>query len=148
MSTEDEIRQVSGQFYAALNQLVKGDPSAIAAVWSHGDTVTTMHPLEGRQVGWEQVRSVWEQAAAAFSDGRVTVEDEVVVPLTSEVAYQVGTERGGGTVAGEPVEFAQRVTNIYRREAGTWKIVHHHTDFVPAMAEIVVRAMAQSGQAR
>ena len=28
MSTEDEIRQVSGQFYAALNQLVKGDPSA------------------------------------------------------------------------------------------------------------------------
>jgi hypothetical protein len=27
------------------------------------------------------------------------------------------------------------VTNIYRREGGGWKMVHHHTDVSPAMVE-------------
>jgi ketosteroid isomerase-like protein len=32
-----------------------------------------------------------------------------------------------------------RVTNIYRRESGTWKIVHHHTDVAQAMLEALDR---------
>jgi hypothetical protein len=28
------------------------------------------------------------------------------------------------------------VTNVYRWQAGSWKMVHHHTDLSPAMQEI------------
>jgi hypothetical protein len=38
MSAEDEVRQASEQFYAALNSLVNGDTGPLANIWSHSDT--------------------------------------------------------------------------------------------------------------
>ncbi len=34
------------------------------------------------------------------------------------------------------------MTNIYRREAGEWKLVHHHADISPAMLGILERLQA------
>jgi ketosteroid isomerase-like protein len=62
-----------------------------------------------------------------------------LIQVGGDLAYEVGNEVGDGTIAGEVVAFGQRVTNIYRREDGVWKIVHHHTDKSPAMEEIVSR---------
>ena len=36
-----------------------------------------------------------------------------------------------------PVAGECRVTNIYRRESGAWKIVHHHTDIAQAMINVL-----------
>ncbi len=141
VAVDDEIQQTAEQFYAALNQMVSGDASALADVWSHGPDVTTMHPLGGREAGWERVQATWELAASLFTEGRVTISDQVIVPLTEDVAYTVATERGEGTIGGEQLSFEHRVTNIYRREDGAWKLVHHHTDLVPEMADAVGRAM-------
>jgi ketosteroid isomerase-like protein len=55
----------------------------------------------------------------------------VVVPITEDAAYTSGTEHGQGRIGDETVRIEWRVTNIYRREADGWKIVHHHTDFSP-----------------
>ena len=55
-----------------------------------------------------------------------------MVPITEDAAYTLGTEHGEGRIGVETVRFERkRVTNIYRREADGWKIVHHHTDFSP-----------------
>jgi ketosteroid isomerase-like protein len=51
----------------------------------------------------------------------------VVVPITEDAAYTLGTEHGQG--------IDWRVTNIYRREADGWKIVHHHTDISSEVAQ-------------
>jgi ketosteroid isomerase-like protein len=41
----------------------------------------------------------------------------------------LGVERFNGSIAGRPVEpVTVRVTHIYRREDGNWKIVHRHGD--------------------
>ena len=96
-------------------------------VWSHKSDVTTMHPIGGREVGWEQV-------AAICSGGQVTLRDPLI-QVVGDLAYQGGTEAGEGTLAGQHVSFEHRVTNVYRREAGGWKIVHHHSDPSPAMQE-------------
>ena len=56
MSPEAEVRQASEQFYAALNRFLNGDTEPMMEVWSHGPDVTAMHPVPGRQVGWEGVR--------------------------------------------------------------------------------------------
>ena len=50
MAVEDEIRQASEQFYAALNREINGDPGPMLEVWSHGSDVSTMHPLGGINV--------------------------------------------------------------------------------------------------
>jgi hypothetical protein len=80
MALEDEIRQASEQFYAPLNRVINGDLGSMMEVWSHGSDVTTLHPLGGRETGWEEVRASWEQVAQAFSDGQVSIGDLVVVP--------------------------------------------------------------------
>jgi ketosteroid isomerase-like protein len=128
MALEDEIRQASEQFYTALNRVINGDPGPIMEVWSHGSDVTAMHPLGGRETGWEEVRASWEQVAQAFSDGQVSIEDLVVIPLSDDVAYTLGLEQGQAKLGEETVGIGWRVTNIYRREEGEWKMVHHHTD--------------------
>ena len=49
MAAEDEIRQASEQFYAALNRAINGDPGPIMEVWSHGSDVTSMDPPRGHK---------------------------------------------------------------------------------------------------
>jgi hypothetical protein len=51
----------------------------------------------------------------------------------------LGTEHGQAKLADESIRIDWRVTNIYRREPGEWKIVHHHTDVSPAVVEALDR---------
>ena len=138
MSTEDEVRKASEQFYAALNRMVNGDAGPLSDIWSHSSAVTTMHPIGGREVGWDKVRESWEQVARLFSGGQVKLNDQFV-QVDAEMAYEVGAEQGQANLGGEQVSIEQRVTNIYRREDGAWKIVHHHTDISPVMLDVISR---------
>jgi len=47
-------------------------------------------------------------------------------------------------VAGDQIDFEHRVTNVYRRHEGAWKIVHHHADLSPAMIEILGKLQAKT----
>ena len=69
MAIEDEVRAASEKFYAALNRTLNGDAGPLGDIWSHSATVTTMHPIGGREVGWDQVRGSWEQLAQASHAG-------------------------------------------------------------------------------
>ncbi len=134
MSTEDEVRQASDAFYSALNAMLDGDASAMADVWSHDGNVSTMHPLGGREIGWDAVRGSWEGAAQAFSEGTVEVSDLEVHDL-GDVAYTVGVERVDAKAGDTEIRGEFRATNIYRRDGDAWKMVHHHTDADRAMQE-------------
>jgi ketosteroid isomerase-like protein len=143
MSTEDQVRQASEQFYAALNRMVNGDAGPLADIWSHNAAVTAMHPISGREVGWDKVRESFEQVAQLASEGQVKLGDQLI-QVSGDMAYEVGTEQGQAKIAGEQVPIEHRVTNIYRREAGAWKIVHHHTDVSPAMLDVLSRLQAET----
>ena len=139
MAAEDEVRQASEQFYAALNRTLDGDSSPMEQIWSHGSDVSAMHPFGGRMLGWEEVGASWEQAAQAFSVGQVALDEIAVVPISEDAAYTLGTEHGQARIGEETVGIDWRVTNIYHREADGWKIVHHHTDVSPAVVEALDR---------
>lgn len=136
MSAESEVRKASEQFYAALNRMLGGDAGPMADIWSHSKTVTTMHPLGGREVGWDEVGKKWEEAARIFSGGQVKLIDQLI-QVAGDIAYEVGIEQGVARLAGKDVSIGQRVTNAYHREGGTWKIVHHHSDVSPSMRDIL-----------
>ena len=40
-------------------------------------------------------------------------------------------------MAKDEVQANYRVSNVYRREASEWRMVHHHVDFDPTVLEIV-----------
>ena len=132
MSAEDEVRAAADRFYAALNGILNGDAGPMAKIWSQSADVTAMHPIGGRQVGWDQVWGSWQQVAEIASGGSVALRDRLV-RVVGDAAYELGTEHVDATLAGTPVRREVRVTNIYRRETGAWRIVHHHADFAPEM---------------
>lgn len=136
MSSESEVRTASKQFYAALNRMANGDASLLADIWLQGADVTALHPIGGRQVGWDAVRASFEQFAQLASGGKIELKDQIV-HAAGDVAYEVGVENGHVMLSGKNVTIDHRVTNIYRRQAGGWKMVHHHTDTSPAMLDVL-----------
>lgn len=138
MSAESEVREASTQFYAALNRMANGDATPLSDIWSHGSSITTMHPIGGRQVGWNEVWESWSQVAGAASDGKVELKDQLI-RVVGDVAYEVGTEDAQFKLGGQMVGGRIRVTNIYEKEGGAWKIVHHHTDPAPEMIAVLKR---------
>ena len=142
MPAQAEVRRASEQFYAALNRMANGDAGPLADIWSHSADVTTMHPIGGRQVGWDQVRGSWEEVAKLASAGQIKLVEQII-QAGGDLAYELGVEQGKITMAGQVVTIDHRVTNVYRHEAGMWKIVHHHTDLAPAMLDVLNRLQAK-----
>ena len=65
----------------------------------------------------------------------MALDEMVVFAISEDAAYTLGTEHGQGSVGEQTLGIDWRVTNIYRRESGGWKIVHHHTDFSSEVAQ-------------
>ena len=147
MTTDDEVRNASKQFYAGLTSMANGNSSSLADIWSHSATVMAMHPIGGREVGWDAVRTSFEKVAELSSEGDIGLKDQII-QVAGDIAYEAGIERGQFKLAGQQVIVDVRVTNIYQRESGAWKMVHHHSDISPAMLDVLSRLQPPSGQAR
>jgi ketosteroid isomerase-like protein len=143
MSFEEEVRKASKKFYAGLNSMANGDSGPMADIWSKNTDVTTMHPIGGREVGWDAVRGSFAQVAKLAAKGKVELKDQII-RVVGDLAYEVGIEYGQITLAGEQVLIEHRVTNIYQQVGGEWKIVHHHTDLSPAMINLLRRLQAKA----
>lgn len=125
------VRLATTEFYASLNALFTGDASPMIQLWSHSDEVTYMGPAGGIQVGWEQVRDVWESQAELLLGG-VVLPEEVHVTVGSDLAIVHCREVGNNFDAeGRPLQVSIRATNILRKENGQWKMIGHHTDLLP-----------------
>jgi ketosteroid isomerase-like protein len=129
LSTEDALAEIEGRTLAALNRLVAGDPEPFKALYSQQPDVTVFGGFGAYERGWEQVSRNVEFAAARFRGGELKIE-----PLASgmggDLAYTVWIERGTVMVEGrdEPGSLVVRVTHIFRREDGAWKLIHRHGD--------------------
>ncbi len=115
----------------------------MADAWSHAPAVTAMHPIGGRSTGWDAVRDSFDEVAGMAADAKIGLKDQFI-QVHGDLAYELGVEHGTFKMAGQPVSLEHRVTNIYRREAGGWKLIHHHTDTSPGMLEVLSRLQSAS----
>lgn len=115
---------------AAQVQLVNGRPGAFKALWSHSDDVTLSGGLGGVIAkGWTQVSERLDWVATQYVDGQRT-HQEVARHLGQDFAYVVLREtiRFKSPVDRRPMVQELRVTQVFRREGGRWRIVHRHAD--------------------
>jgi hypothetical protein len=87
-----------------------------------------------RAAGWtsDQVTRTIRSVTSRFSNGTPFNFELVAAGLSGKLAYTVGYERSAVSFNGGPVEpNTLRVTHIYRRENGDWKLVHRHGDHPP-----------------
>ena len=138
MSAESEVRGASERFYSALNRMANGQRGTMNEVWSHGESATALHPIGGRHIGWAEIAGSFDGFAEIASGGEIRLKDQLI-RAAGDMAYEIGIETGTLTLGGLKSTVEHRVTNIYRREGGDWKLVHHHSDPSPAMMDVLAR---------
>lgn len=128
MSELDEfLKTIVPRQIQADNALLNGDPQPRMELWSHHDPVTILGARWAAS-GWDQVSEAFRWLASHFSNGEFHLE-VIAAGVSGDLAYTVGHERARACFDGGPVDpIRLRVTHIYRRENGEWKIAHRHAD--------------------
>jgi len=136
MSATDDFQQFVEQVQEAMRQFVTGNPEPLKALWSHTDDVTVFGGFGAYERGWEEVGHNAEWASTRFRGGSLTFET-LAMGMSGDLAYTIWIEKGEVRVAGreELSPLAIRVTHIYRREEGRWKLIHRHGDAVTEKIE-------------
>jgi ketosteroid isomerase-like protein len=135
-----EFRAMLETTLVALNNLLIGDPVPFVALLSRADDVTVVGGFGGYERGWQRVKANAESAASRFADGRL-IDVELVTlgaSASGDLAFTVWIERAEVSMAGHKAHaLTVRVTHIFRREDGAWRLIHRHGDQVVEGSQIV-----------
>lgn len=118
-------------FEEGLQRFINGDATLWKQHVSNGREVTIFGGWGAYEKGWAQVGPRYEWAAARFQDSNAQVTVQYISVVSSgDLAYTVSIERSRVRLAdqAEAMPMALRVTHIFRREAGEWKLMHCHAD--------------------
>jgi len=132
MATETEqfLAEMLPRQRAAEQALHNGDAEPRLALWSREDPVTVFGAKMSSS-GWPNLEQMFLKVASWFSDSQEYEFEVVAAGASGDLAYTVGYERNQVTMHGQPGTYTLRVTHVYRREDGQWRIVHRHGDVPP-----------------
>ncbi len=118
------------EYHRAGHELTNGNPEVYKGLYSRRDDVTVANPFGPPVRGWGEVSKTLDRAAEIYRDGEIVGFENVSTVITPDLAYTVEIEsyraRVGGAEELAPVSL--RVTTSFRREDGSWKVVHRHGD--------------------
>jgi ketosteroid isomerase-like protein len=78
--------------------------------------------------GHQEVSDIFRQLESTFSDCSAYSHEIIAADVKGDMAYTVGYEHTRACVDGKPRQYSLRVTQVYRREGGEWKVAHRHAD--------------------
>jgi ketosteroid isomerase-like protein len=115
----------------AEQALINGDPAPRLAMWSTQEPVTVFG-AEKSVIGSEEVTQAFHWLASRFSNCTDYRFELVAAGASGNLAYTLGYEHFSFSMDGGPIQpITLRVTHVYRREDGEWKVVHRHADAPP-----------------
>ena len=107
-----------------------GDASMLDTIVARKGTATFFPPTGGSVSGAAEVAARYDGDAKAFSLGNETKLK--VLQASQDVAFWTGFQDFEGMIDGHPASLKLRVTEIFKRDGGEWKLIHRHAD--PAFA--------------
>ncbi|HEX9016133.1 MAG TPA: nuclear transport factor 2 family protein [Chloroflexota bacterium] len=139
---DTDLDRVIEHYHRALGEFVKGKPQQGLALFSQKEDVTLGNPFGPFARGPKQVTDTATRAAKNYKEGDAAGFDRISTYATPNLAYIVEVEHFNAKMVGRDdfAPLALRCTTVFRREEGTWKIVHRHADPItkPRMAESVI----------
>jgi len=126
----EQVRRANDRFYRVFESL---DIEQMAALWVHARRARCVHPGWEMLAGWAAIEQSWA-AIFANTDFMRFVITEVAVHLYDDVAWVTCVENLSD--ASDTMQMSRILaTNIYERQAGEWRIVHHHAS--PVLRPVV-----------
>ncbi len=118
------------EYHRAGLEITNGNPEGYDKLYSRADDATLANPFGPPARGWSEVSATLNRAATNYRDGEVVRFENVSTVVTPERAYTVEVESYRARVGGGPdlTPVAVRVTTVFLRENGSWKLLHRHAD--------------------
>ncbi len=119
------------QWETAQSRFINGDPTLWKENASHGDDVSIFGAFGGFEKGWAEVGARNDWASAQFEESGAKQNIEYVNKGASgDLAFTISIEHQLAQIKGQtaPTSRALRVTQIFRKEGDSWKLLHRHAD--------------------
>jgi ketosteroid isomerase-like protein len=131
---EEFIAWTQTRLREAETALHNGDAEQRLVLWSSREPVSVLGAWRSA-TGQEDVRNLFRALAGTFSDCTSHVYDLVSADVIGDMAFTAGFERTEASINGERRRYVLRVTQVYRREDGEWKVAHRHGDTAESTTE-------------
>lgn len=122
---------VQTSLYEAELALHNGDSAPRRALWSRHEPVSVLGAWRNAY-GQAEIDSLFTYLGKSFSNCTSYRFEVKAYDVIGNIAYTAGLERTSVSVDGMPRTYTLRVTQVYRREGGEWKVAHRHGDTVTA----------------
>ena len=136
--TEQFLATMRPRITEAETALHNGDADPRIAMWSRAEPLTLFGAaMSGR--GWGEIGPIFNALGKQFSNCLSYQNEIIAAEARGDLAYTVALEHTTASIGGaEPQPYVLRVTTIFRRENGEWKVVHRHGDALAADSAAVV----------
>jgi ketosteroid isomerase-like protein len=130
VAESDKIHQLIAAYVQSVDA---ADTQLWGQVWEDSRVISFINPL-GRAQGWEQVKAFLTNVMGGMFTERKLVPRDIHVHVYRDAAWSefnwhfTAKQRSDGAI----VQTDGRETQIYRKLAGRWKLVHVHYSAAPA----------------
>jgi ketosteroid isomerase-like protein len=131
---DDFVAWTQSRLRDAETALHNGDPEPRLAIWSTREPVSVLGAWRSA-VGQDALHELFHSLGDTFSKCTSHGYEIVAADVVGDMAFTVGYERTKASINGEPRQYVLRVTQVYRREDGEWKVAHRHADTAPDSEE-------------
>lgn len=129
---DSSFREFLPQWEAAQSRFINGDATLWKQNASHHDDATIFGAFGGHEKGWNEVGARNDWASSQFNDSGATQKIEYLnTGASGDLAFTITIERQEQVRMGDqekPAPRSLRVTQIFRKEDGVWKLLHRHAD--------------------
>jgi ketosteroid isomerase-like protein len=126
---DDFLAWVNGPLHEAELAHYNGDATPRRALWSRNEPVSVLGAWRNAH-GQHELDELFALLAASLSNCTSFTFEPLAFGMIGDMAYTAGLEHTSASVNGEPRTYTLRVTQVYRREDGEWKVAHRHGDTV------------------
>ena len=131
LTTHAGLRKFVPRFEAGVNDFINGDPRLWKQNASQHEDATIMGAWGAYEKGWREAGPRYDWAAARFRPSGAKVQIEYLASgVSGDLAYTIAIERSNALIVDqrERTPMALRVTHLFRKENGEWKLLHRHAD--------------------
>jgi ketosteroid isomerase-like protein len=111
----------------------RSETDAFLQLWSHAPDASIMAAVGGYHIGYDRIADllIWVSARMTFDS---YTPRTLIVQAHGDFAFSVELEDYVNRAADQQITL--RATQVYRREEGSWKLMHRHAEALTPVAAL------------